>query len=228
MKLRRMPIYTTDSAGHRVKRGSRKWYAVWVDWAGTLRRLPLFPDRKSSDEIARKIDRLNQLRGAGESMPLELARYVETMPPSMRAKLAAWDILNGARVAAGQPLSGHLDDWKAALLAKGNTARHAELVAGRARSAFKACGFKFWTDISAGQFQSHLAELRADRKSSDGSLVKGISAQTSNFYLQAAKQFCKWMVRDGRAIAATTVARLRWRNSAGYSRRRRVRRNGSA
>ena len=27
----------------------------------------------------------------------------------------------------------------------------------------------------------------------------GISAQTSNFYLQAIKQFARWMVRDGRA-----------------------------
>jgi site-specific recombinase XerC len=27
----------------------------------------------------------------------------------------------------------------------------------------------------------------------------GISAQTSNFYLQAVKQFARWMVRDGRA-----------------------------
>jgi len=33
----------------------------------------------------------------------------------------------------------------------------------------------------------------------DGSITRGIGAQTFNFYLQAAKQFARWMVRDGRA-----------------------------
>ena len=43
--------------------------------------------------------------------------------------------------------------------------------------------------------QGRLAELRDD----------GLSIQTTNFYLQAFKQLCRWMVRDGRAAESPVV-----------------------
>ena len=105
MKLRKMP-YWQDGR----RKLSSRWYAVWVDFSDTLRRLPLFEDRKASDELARKIDRLNSVRASGDTMPPELARYVETMPPAARAKLAEWGILSAAKVAAGEPLGRHIDE----------------------------------------------------------------------------------------------------------------------
>ena len=50
-----------------------------------LRRLPLSEHRKGSDEISRKIDKINSLR-AGGAMPPELSRFVEMMPPRIREK----------------------------------------------------------------------------------------------------------------------------------------------
>ncbi len=199
MKLRQMPFYETDANGQKVKRMSSKWYAVFVDWSEALRRLPLLEDKKASTELARKIERLNSIRAGGDMMTADLTRYVETMPPGIRAKLAEWGILSAVRVAASKPLVEHIADWKAALLAKGNTVRHAELVTSRASNAFKACGFKMWTEISASRLHNHLADLRTDRRKEDDTVERGISAQTFNFYLQAVKQFCRWMVRDGRA-----------------------------
>jgi len=205
MKLRQMPFYETDAQGQKVKRMSSKWYAVFVDWSEALRRLPLLEDKKASTELARKIERLNSIRAGGDMMTADLTRYVETMPPGIRAKLAEWGILSAVRVAASKPLVEHIADWKAALLAKGNTVRHAELVTSRAGNAFKACGFKLWSDISASKLQSHLAGLREDRRKTDDTVERGISAQTFNFYLQAVKQFCRWMVRDGRASESALV-----------------------
>jgi len=205
MKLRQMPFYETDAQGQKVKRMSSKWYAVFVDWSEALRRLPLLDDKKASTELARKIDWLNSIRAGGDMMTADLTRYVETMPPGIRTKLAQWGILSAARVAAGKPLVEHLADWKRALSAKGNTERHAELVTSRARKAFNACGFKLWSDISASKLQSHLAGLREDRRKTDDTVERGISAQTFNFYLQAVKQFCRWMVRDGRASESALV-----------------------
>ncbi len=205
MKLRQMPFYETDAQGQKVKRMSSKWYAVFVDWSEALRRLPLLEDKKASTELARKIERLNSIRAGGDMMTADLTRYVETMPPGIRAKLAEWGILSAVRVAASKPLVEHIADWKAALLAKGNTVRHAELVTSRASNAFKACGFKLWSDISASKLQSHLAGLREDRRKTDDTVERGISAQTFNFYLQAVKQFCRWMVRDGRASESALV-----------------------
>src|SRR5688500_12334201 len=142
MKVKKLPYWQDGE-----KRMTLKWYAVFVDFSERLHRLPLFEDRKASDELARKIDKMNSHRASGETLPPELVRYVETMPPAIRKKLAAWGILSAARVAAGRPLAEHLADWKAALLAKGSTERHVELVVSRASKAFAACGFKFWSDI---------------------------------------------------------------------------------
>ena len=110
-----MPFYETNAQGQKVKRMSSKWYAVFVDWSESLRRLPLLVDKKASTEFARKIERLNSIRAGGDMMTADLTRYVETMPPGIRAKLAEWGILSAARVAASKPLIEHIADWKAAL-----------------------------------------------------------------------------------------------------------------
>lgn len=57
-----------------------------------------------------------------------------------------------------------------------------------------------WTDIAASEVQRQLSNLR---KGEDG-----IGAQTYNFYLQAVKQFCRWMVDDRRA-GQSPVAHLK-------------------
>jgi len=85
MKLRKM-TYTQNGE----KRQSEKWYAVWVDHSETLRRVPLFADRKASDEIAYKIDKLNSVRASDGILPPELSRFVEQMPSAIRIKLANW------------------------------------------------------------------------------------------------------------------------------------------
>lgn len=88
-----------------------------------------------------------------------------------------------------RPLTEHVDDFHEALAAKGTTEKHADLVTGRVRRALEGCRFTFWPDLSASKAQAYVAELRNG----------GVSVQTCNFYLQAIKQFCRWMERDGRA-----------------------------
>jgi len=89
--------------------------------------------------------------------------------------------------------------FRQALAAKAATPAHVDLVAGRARRVIEGCGFTFWTDISASKVASFLAGLRADVADAKGRGKRGLSAQTSNYYLRAIRQFCRWMVRDGRA-----------------------------
>jgi integrase len=57
-----------------------------------------------------------------------------------------------------------------------------------ARKVATGCRFNFISDVSASRVESFLAELRRG----------GASIQTSNFYLQAIKQFARWLVRDRR------------------------------
>lgn len=100
-----------------------------------------------------------------------------------------------------RPLAEHLDAFEASLRDGGVTERQSRLVAGRARRVILACGFQFIPDISASRVSAHLAELRRD----------GLSAQTCNFYLQAAKQFVRWLVRD-RRTADNPLAHLKGAN----------------
>ncbi len=88
-----------------------------------------------------------------------------------------------------RPLTGHLSDFEASLRDGGVTEEQTKLVTGRARKVVEACGFIFIPDFSASRVASYLGELKRD---------KGLSIQTCNFYLQAAKQFVRWLVKDRR------------------------------
>jgi len=88
-----------------------------------------------------------------------------------------------------RPLSEHLTDWRASLLAKGVTEKLAQLTVRRATHVFDECRFSYLPEISASEVQASVLALQRG----------GLSAQTCTFYLKAAKQFCRWCVRDGRA-----------------------------
>jgi integrase len=87
-----------------------------------------------------------------------------------------------------KPLADHLNDWQNDLTAKGATEKHASLTAERARRIVADCKFRWTTDLNASRVQRAVADLRNGR----------LSVQTCNFYLQAIKQFARWLVRDRR------------------------------
>ena len=206
------PTYTV---GGKLRR-SPMYHVFFTDHLDTRRRIVAFTDKQASDELGRKIGKLVALVGAGERPDPELARWIEKMPPHVRDKLAEWGILNERASAAMKPLADHLDDFRASLLARGNTIRHVDLVKSRARRVIEGCRFTFWADIAPSKVETYLKRLR----DGDGS-KPSINAQTSNFHLQAVKQFCRWMCADGRAIESP-VAYLKALNAR--TDRRRVRR----
>jgi len=112
----------------------------------------------------------------------------------VRDKLISIGLVDPQRVAVSKPLQGHLEDFKKSLETKGCSTRHVELVTARVNRVIDGCGFRFFADISASRVMSYLHELYTDTEDK-----RGISAQTFNFYLQAIKQFCRWMVKDRRA-----------------------------
>ncbi len=100
-----------------------------------------------------------------------------------------------------RPLAEHLADFRKNLSDKGNTPQHVNLVHNRVKAIVKSCGFTYIDDISASRVQSYLAERRR----------AGLSIQTSNFYLQAMKQFCRWLISD-RRTADSPLAHLKGQN----------------
>ena len=90
-----------------------------------------------------------------------------------------------------RPLADHLEEFEAALLAKGATAKQATQVAARCRKIIEACQFKRLADLSPSAVATFLRERRDDAK-------HGLSIQTSNHYLAAIKTFANWLVKDRR------------------------------
>ena len=166
-----------------------KWYVEFRDHLDTVRRLPAFTDKRQSQELGRKIEKLVACRANGESPDKQLGRWLEALPAKTRQRLAKIGVLDARTVAAGKPLAAHLDDFEQSLLAKGNDAKYVRSVVMQARRVLDGCGFQFWSDLSASKVQRFVANLRDD----------GLSIQTANFYLQAVKQFARWTVTDGRA-----------------------------
>ncbi len=150
-----------------VKKRGKTYYAVFHDPAsGTRVRRSLRCTDKSAAEI---------LEG-------ELIR---------RAAREHAGLANPYEAHAKRPLTEHVTDWHAALLAKGNTKQHADESRNRVLRIVESCGFKRWGDVSSSRVQSWLGEARKG----DAAL----SAQTANYYLQAFKGFCLWCVKDRRA-----------------------------
>jgi integrase/recombinase XerD len=173
---------------------AKKWYVEFRDHREIQRRLPAFTDRKASEDFGRKVEKLVTARVSAEAPDTAQRKWIEALPKNLREGLARIDLLELQHVAAGKPLANHIDDFEKQLLAKGNTEKHSKMVAGRARALVAGCGFRFWSEISASRVQQYLADLRTGTEK-----VPGISIQTSNFYLQAIKQFCRWMVKERRS-----------------------------
>lgn len=72
--------------------------------------------------------------------------------------------------------------------------KYVRLVTTRLTRILTDCGFTHYPDITATKVQAYLADLRRDTPQR-----QGLSIQRHNFYLTAIKQFCRWMMRHGRA-----------------------------
>lgn len=160
------------------------------------RRLTAFTSKRESERAAEKIEWL--LDGLDPRDP-DVQRWVGLIPHAMKMVLNEFGLID-LKQAESKKLSAHIEDFKKHLLGEGGSEAYARLKAGRVQEAFRACHFETWSDISASKLLEYLAIQRKKRK--------GMSAQTSNYYLQAARQFARWMLMDGRT-KETPIVHLR-------------------
>jgi len=192
MKVRKMGYSEVKMDGSKANKKSAKLYAVFMDFKGILRRVPLDEDRDTASEYANKIDKLNKIRGSGNVMSPELAEFVEKMPPALRDRLVAFDILDAGEVYADKPLTEHITSWKAAMRAKGNAEDSIKPVVSRVRRIVTACGLVTWKDLNApgasGKIKTWVADMRAKGE---------INGSTVNKYISDIRSLCRWMVNEG-------------------------------
>ncbi len=175
-------------------RKTKVWYCELRDHNRDVRRLSGFTDRRQTEALGRRMEELVAMKLTCEAPDASMTRWLETIPDKLRKRLAYIGLIDSRRAAASKPLSDHLEDFEAALLAKGNTESHARLTKARAKRLITGSGFVHWSDFSASKVERHLAELRTGTTNR-----KSIGALTSNHHLGALKSFCRWMVMDRRA-----------------------------
>jgi integrase len=192
------PTYK-DRQGRTQK--ATKWYVEVRDHLEQVRRLPGFTDKAQTEELGRKLSKLVSARSNSESPEQAMGRWLENLPRRIRSKLVEIGLIEGHSGAAMKTLTEHLADFADHLRAKGITSKQVHMVHQRAGDLFKGCGAMHWSQVQPTPVERWLAELMT--KPRKGSKAKvggpGRSVQSRNFYLQAAKQFCRWMVREGRA-----------------------------
>ena len=183
-------IYRRNGSNGRYRVKFRGRGGRWHDVLG-------FNDFKASEEMGRKLEQLASLRSAGESPGEELSRFIRGLPEKLQTNLARWGLLDSTAFAGTKPLLDHLADYRSALLSgtassaqRGPATRnHVDLTCGRVRSVLDAIGARTLSDVSSLKVGNYLLGRRA----------KGLSAKSSNHYLQSCKSFLSWMVRTGRA-----------------------------
>jgi len=188
-----------------------RWYTEFKCHRGMLRRIPAFKDKKASEDLGRKIEKLVVARSLGESLNPELAHWVEVLPALIKKKLLEFDLLSHETVSATKPLVEHLADYGQYLSSNQTTRDHVRLVLARVRKIIENSRFRFWSDITQGKVHQCLADLRG----------QGLSIQTSNHYLVAFKSFCRWAVKDGRTSRSPVehMSRLNPRTDIRHERR---------
>jgi hypothetical protein len=152
-----------DRKGHRCKKGtpgtrkvvieSKNWYGRYKDSEGKTVTVPLCPDKGVAKEMLAK-------------------RIID-------AKMATLGMIDKFADHRHRQLDGHLDDFKRALLAKGNTEKQAKQVYNRAKAVVDGCDFDTTGDIDSAAVLEWLAAERV--KCTSGRRKGGISIQTSNF-----------------------------------------------
>jgi len=166
----------TDKNGEKVTRQSRFYYIDYKAADGTRKRVKGFRDKAATAQLAAQLEREAELGRAGM-----IDKYVEHRK---------------------RPLKDHLEDFKQALMDKGNTSKHALMTYRQAKTVVEGCRWAFVTDVSASSVENFLANKRR----------AGLGKNTSNHYLQSVKQFFSWLKSDGR-MAENPLEHLRRLNA---------------
>jgi len=174
-----------------IVRESVRWYVKYKTIDGKWRYIEGATDKGYTDAFGKKIDKLVACRTLGDQPSRELAEWIAGLPEDKRETLVKHGLLADVPAVLKKPLDRHLADFERSLQAKKNNPEYVQLVVRRVKRVFEGCRFKMWADIQGDAVEAYVASLQQGES--------GISAQTFNFYLQACKQFGRWMVQNERA-----------------------------
>jgi hypothetical protein len=220
------PTYSTAESGLRT---AATWRIAFRDHQNRRQTLSAGADRRDADRMADRLHRLIQARRDCAALPEDLRKWLDALPTRTRDRLAEMDLIDATAAASDRPLIEHLEGrkdeagiivapgYRQALLARGNTERHARTTAKRVRAVLDGCGFTFWRNLSAPGAAARVEVWLGERR------AKGeIGGASFNYYIRDLRGFCRWMQRQGLAPGMALEALNRVENADTDTDRRRA------
>ena len=163
------------------RKGDDKYTVAYYPRPRVRRTVRGCADRKATEALARKLETEAMLRRKG---------IIDTKADQYAAANAG-PLME--RDAEDNVTGGHLADFHAAMLARGVTDKQAFEVRGKVARVLDLCEAGRISELSPSAVQGAIAGLRESSEEQTG-----LSLQTCNHYLKAAKQFSRWLRKDGR------------------------------
>jgi len=194
------------------------------DHRGRLHRLAAFRSEKASKHFGQRLECLAEYVASGKAPDAALLAWADMLPQALRRKIGGLGLLAARSEHAGKTLEDHISDFKAALEARGDTAGYTQTLAVRVKAVIEATGALHWSDLDPEKVREYLVGRRRLPKyeaDSDPRKVnrERISTATANHILAAVKQFCRWMIREGRATLSPVAYLEGFRGPAEHERR---------
>jgi len=181
---------------------------------GRMRRLAAYEDRSASKELGNKLRRLAELKEVSELPSGDLLEWVRNLESRLRKKLLRLGFLDPMREAGSTAVNDLLEDFTAALRARGCTEKWVKLVSNRVRATLQGSGIQTLSSLNAAAVERHLHEMRREKEGNpepeSGEKVKrkpgrpvrtSISTRESNHRLQACREFARWAVERGLLVS---------------------------
>jgi hypothetical protein len=150
-----------------IRKRGRHWYYRYVDADGVKQERKGCPDKRVTEELARAAESESARIKAGVIDPRAL----------------------GLRDHDARPLTTHIKDWHAYLLAKGATRDHAELSQARVTRLIELARIGRISELTPSKAQAALKAIHD----------AGAALRTVCHYTTQIKGFSRWLWRDGRA-----------------------------
>jgi len=166
-----------------------KWWVELRDHKEVVRRFAGLRDKGQSELLGRQIQRLINYKVAGEQLDPHLSRWLEQdCPQKLRLRLADIGLLDKQKLNAGKRLIDYLGEFKKSMA----DSRHAGQTTARIKAIVLGCKFGTWLDVSGPCVDNYIRNMN-------------VKPQTKSHYVQAYRQFAKWMVRQGYADNAPEI-----------------------
>lgn len=122
-----MRVFRTSYKGKDgQKRICKKWYIELKDHLQTVRRFAGFTDRKQTEILGEKIEKLVVHRSNNEPPDRALSEWIEHLPAKLRVRLVKVNLLTPDRATIGKALSENINDYRESLAAKNCSRQYIE------------------------------------------------------------------------------------------------------